>query len=194
MKKYQIIYADPPWDVKFGLDNHRERRKSTGSPKGTWSAPMMNYQTMSIDEIKLLPIKQLSADNAVLFLWVINKFVEESYSVARAWGFKPITLLTWAKSPRGLGLGGAFVQTTEHLLFCRKGHLQPLKRCNTTWWNWKRPEKITGPKHSRKPDDVYDIIQSTFGDLSRIELFARQKVDGWDCWGNEVESDIELTN
>ena len=128
----------------------------------------------------------------VLFLWVINKYISDAYDVAREWGFNPITLLTWAKTPRGMGLGGAFVQTTEHLLFCRRGSLKPIKRIRTSWCNWKRPEKVTGPKHSRKPDEIYGMIDEMFGDLYRIELFARQKTEGWDCWGNEVTSDIEL--
>jgi len=147
---------------------------------------------MSLDCIKQLPVENLIDTDAVLFLWTINKFIKESYDVAIAWGFKPISLLTWAKTPRGLGLGGAFVQTTEHLLYSRRGHIKPVKRSVSSWWNWKRPEVGTGPKHSRKPNDAYSLITDTFGDLPRIELFARQRVEGWDCWGNEVDSDIDL--
>ena len=191
--KYKIIYADPPWDIKFGIDTHRERRKSTNSSAGGWiSECNMEYATMSLDQIKELPVKALADNNSVLFLWVINKYISAGYDVANSWGFKPVALLTWAKTPRGLGLGGTFVQTTEHLLFCRKGSLRAKHRIDTTWWNWKHPMKGTGSKHSRKPPEVYSLLDDLYGDLPRIELFARQRVEGWDCWGNEVESDIEL--
>lgn len=185
-KKYNIIVADPPWDIKFSEDRNRDKRRSTGSPKGTWTAPNINYSTMSLEDIKNLDVKSISDKNSKLFLWVINKYIENSYSVARSWGFKPITMLTWCKTPRGMGLGGVFVQTTEHVLFCSKGSFKYDHRINTTWFNWKRPEKGTGPKHSRKPHQLIELIDEIFPTGSKIELFARERVDGWDTWGDEA--------
>lgn len=167
-KKYQIIYADPPWEVKAGPG-----WASSGISR------KLKYPTMSIDEIKALPVNELAEKDAHLYLWLINKYIVEGYKIAREWGFKPITLLTWCKPPHGLGLGGAFVQTTEHLLFCRRGRLTTRKRIDTTWFENKRH------RHSEKPHFFRDIIKDVSGDLTRIELFARERVFGWDVWGNE---------
>ena len=195
MKKYKTIVIDPPWPIKFGRDDNWMNRPSMSDPKSgpsckNWKRGF-NYPTMSLDEIKSLPVLELSDTDCHLYVWVVNKFIPQSYEIVKSWKFKPVTLLTWAKTPRGLGLGGAFVQSTEHILFCRRGKDNRKKRINTTWWNWKRPEKRTGPKHSRKPEEFQDLVE----DIScspYLELFARRKRDGWDVWGNEVESDIKV--
>lgn len=98
-KKYNIIYADPPWNVKAGPD-----WGSSGPSKP------LPYPTMSIDEIKALAVKVIADKNAHLYLWTINKYIAESYEVAKAWGFKPSCMLTWVKPPHGIGIGGTYVQ------------------------------------------------------------------------------------
>ncbi len=177
-KKYQIIYADPPWDVMRGCD-----WGSNGASKP------LPYPTMTIKEIKELPVSSITDKNCHLYLWTINKYIRQSYEVAEAWGFKPSCLLTWCKPKHGLGIGGTFVQTTEHLLFCRKGILKSPKRIDTTWFEHKRL------RHLEKPQYFRDLILIASGDLPRIELFARPPKDrlfedesykGWDVWGNEV--------
>lgn len=140
---------------------------------------------MTLDEIAALPIASLADDNAHLYLWTTNAFLERTYDVARAWGFRPSQLLTWAKAPRGLGMGGAFTNTTEFVLFARRGSLKPLTRTDSSWWNWKRG------KHSAKPDAFFDVVEAV-SPGPYLELFARRKRLGWDSWGNEVESDIAL--
>jgi len=179
MKKYQIIYADPPWEVKAGS---KQSRKEGDSQK---SLPLA-YKTMTLDEIKALPIKDIKDKNCVLFLWTINKYIEQSYEVARTWGFNPSTMLVWDKTPKGIGLGGTFTLANEYLLFCRSGTVKANQRVKGNHWHFPRE------KHSKKPDFFRDLIADTFVDLKRIELFARQKTEGWDVWGNEVESDIKL--
>jgi N6-adenosine-specific RNA methylase IME4 len=173
-KKYNIIYADPPWEVKAGPD-----WGSSGKSKD------LKYPTMSIDEISSMPVNEICHNDCHLYLWTINKYIEQSYHVARSWGFKPICLLTWIKNPHGIGLGGAFIQTTEHLLFCRKGILRSKKRIDTTWFEHKR---LT---HSEKPHFFRELITSVSGDLPRIELFARNEFPGWDAWGNEINKGIK---
>jgi N6-adenosine-specific RNA methylase IME4 len=175
MKKYNIIYADPPWDVKRGPD-----WGSNGPSKD------LPYPIMSVDEIKSLPVKSIVDKNAHLYLWTINKYIKESYDVAKAWGFKVSCMLTWIKPKHGIGIGGTYIQTTEHLLFCRRGTLKAQKRIDTTWFKHKRL------KHSEKPPIFRDMIVDVSGDLPRIELFSRSKFNGWDVWGNEVKSDINL--
>lgn len=168
-KKYQIIYADPPWDVKRGPDYN-----SNGPSKP------LPYPTMSVEEICLLPVKEIIDKDAHLYLWTINKYVEDSYKVARAWGFRPVCLLTYCKPRHGIGIGGTFVQTTEHLLFCRRGSLPAVKRIDTTWF--EQPRLV----HSKKPDFFRNLIVEVSGDRLRIELFARNKTAGWDVWGDEI--------
>ena len=182
---FKCIVADPPWPIKFGDDKHRDKRPSTGGPKGTWSKPRIGYATMTVAEIESLPVRKIVDADAHLYLWTINKFIKEAYGVATAWGFTPSCLLTWAKAPRGLGLGGAFVQTTEHILFARRGSLMAKRRVDTSWWSWTRPESGTGPMHSRKPHEMQDMVE-TVSPGPYLEMFARRPRDGWTVWGNEV--------
>jgi len=169
-KKYNIIYADPPWDLKRGPDWN-----SNGPSKP------LPYPTMSIEDIANMPVKSIVAKDAHLYLWVVNKYIRQSYDIAEAWGFSPSCMLTWCKPRHGIGIGGTFVQTTEHILFCRRGTLSAQKRVDTTWFEHKRLA------HSVKPQMFRDLVVSVSGDLPRIELFARTSSPGWDVWGNEVE-------
>lgn len=166
--KFQVIYADPPWDVKAGPEWN-----SNGESRD------LIYPTMSLEQIKGLPILSLAGDDAHLYLWTINKYIPETYEIAKEWGFEPSCLLTWAKPPHGIGLGGTFIQTTEHLLFCRRGTLEANKRIDTTWFEFPRG------KHSQKPKEIRTMIEEV-SPGKRIELFARTKSEGWSVWGNEV--------
>jgi N6-adenosine-specific RNA methylase IME4 len=172
-KKYSIIYADPPWEVMAGS---KQSRKEGDSQK---TLPL-KYPTMPLEDIIALPVNQIKEKNSVLFLWTINKYLEQSYEVARSWGFIPSTMLVWDKTPKGIGLGGTFTLANEYLLFCRSGSLPALHRVKGNHWFF--PREV----HSKKPDFFREMIVDTFGDLPRIELFARQKTEGWDVWGNEV--------
>ena len=178
-KKYQIIYADPPWEVMAGSKQGRQVGDSQKSIK-------LTYPTMSVEDIKRLPIKDIADKNCVLFLWTINKYIEQAYDIARAWGFNPSTMLVWDKTPKGLGLGGTFTLANEYLLFCRKGTVKALQRVKGNHWHFPRD------KHSKKPSFFRELTTSTFGNLPRVELFARENTEGWDVFGNEVENSINL--
>ena len=167
-KKYNIIYADPAWDVKAGPDWN-----SNGKTRD------LIYSTMSLNEISNLPVKNIADDNCRLFIWTINKYLGETFKIIKDWGFKYSTCLVWCKNPNGIGLGGTFSLTTEFLLFAYKGKVGAKKRLDTTWFLEKR-----GP-HSKKPDKFRNMIGEIF-DGKKIELFARHKTPGWDVWGNEV--------
>jgi N6-adenosine-specific RNA methylase IME4 len=121
-----------------------------------------------------------------LYLWTVNRYVEDAYAIARRWGFRPAQLLTWAKTPMGKGNGGAFSQTTEHVIFGRRGTLASLQRHPSTWWNWPRPRKA-GDCHSRKPEAFLDLVEQV-SPPSYLEMFARDNRLGWDSWGNECLS------
>lgn len=184
MKKYQIIYADPPWS--YGT------RKLNASTKGKELAD--HYPTLSIDEICKFPIKEMTDKNCVLFLWVVYPQLENAFKVIREWGFRYATVafewikLTTPYSLKPVQFMGANVVGggIELCLLARKGNLKRKdKTVRRIIWDRRR-------EHSRKPDEARERIVKLFGDLPRIELFARQKTEGWDVWGNEVESDIEL--
>lgn len=181
MTKYQIIYADPPWEVMAGSKQSRKAGDSQASLP-------LTYQTMTLDEIKGMPVKSVCDKNAVLFLWTINKYLEQSYEVARQWGFTPSTMLVWDKTPKGIGLGGTFTLANEFLLFARRGTVKARQRVKGNHWHHPRE------KHSRKPDFFRNMILDTFGDLPRLELFAREETPGWDVFGNEVRTSISLEN
>jgi site-specific DNA-methyltransferase (adenine-specific) len=177
MKKYKIIYADPPWTPKISEILGKRWIKINKA------SPQKHYFTMSVDEISNLNVP--SAEQAHLYLWVVNPHIDWGYKVARSWGFEVWQMLTWCK--KGLGVG-RFQCNTEHLLVCRKGERKgnPFGFTKGTYFMWDRG------KHSQKPSIVKKLIVEWSGDLPRIELFAREKTEGWDVWGNEVESDIDL--
>ena len=181
---YRCILADPPW--------YYGRSWDTGSKNAlvqTTKAEPMPYEQMKIDEIKALPVGDLAADQCDLYLWVTQKYLPDSFDVLKAWGFRYCQALTWCKAPMGTGQGGLYCPTTEFLILGRRGKMPTGKvRKDSTWWQVKRQKR-----HSQKPEFFQDMIEMQ-SDGPRLELFARRKRDGWDSWGNEVESDIIFTN
>lgn len=182
MKKYDVIYADPPWD--YGKMKERKKEHRGGNPQS-------HYQTMSIDDICKLPIIELSKDDSCLFLWITNPKLRFGFDVMESWGFKYQTMLTWVKidssgKPINNGMGFYFRGATEHILFGTKGKFKiDIKN--------RIPNIIMAKRdaHSRKPILAYEMIERvTTGD--RLELFARNKRLGWNTWGNEIVNDIEI--
>lgn len=140
---------------------------------------------MPVNDIAALPVRDLAESDAHLYLWAVNAYLPEAYDVARAWGFKPSTLLTWCKTPMGLGLGGTYVQTTEHILFARRGGLAAARRWDSTWFPFKRQcIGAGGPTHSAKPDAFLDVVEQV-SPGPYLEMFARRGRLGWDYWGDE---------
>lgn len=177
---YRTIVADPPWRVN----------RPNGWGQGTSaSTTYMPYQLMKVEEIKALRVGDLCRPPAHLYLWTVNRHLEDAYSVARSWGFNPSTLLTWVKSPRGMGPGGHYASTTEFCLFCRRGveGKNPAKRHPTSWFDWPRGA------HSVKPDAFMDMVE-TISPPPYLEMFARRVRPGWDSWGNEVVSEVEIAS
>jgi N6-adenosine-specific RNA methylase IME4 len=171
---FRCIVADPPWKLDTGPD--------VFNGTGERGHDNLAYEQMGLEQIKELPVADRAADDSHLYLWTTNKYVEASYSVARAWGFKPSVLLVWAKTPRGVGLGDAYRLTTEFILYARRGSLKEKQICKRTWFNWKRG------KHSEKPDEFYDLVESMTPAKAgeRLEMFARKKRRNWKVWGHEA--------
>jgi N6-adenosine-specific RNA methylase IME4 len=181
--------AGPDFDGR-AHDTKVKRNVGTRTNSRTRRLP---YGTMTIEEIEALPVESFAEDDAHLYLWTTNAYVEAAYDVARAWGFRPVTLLTWCKPPMGLGMGGAFVQTTEFAVFARCGKDVRQARSETTWWRWSRGYDGRGkPAHSVKPDAFLDVVEQ-ISPGPYLELFARRARFGWDYWGDESLGTADLT-
>jgi N6-adenosine-specific RNA methylase IME4 len=169
--KYKTILSDPPWlavgggKIKRGADRH--------------------YPLMKTDDIVALTREVLKGkvnEDAHFYIWVINNFLPDGFKVIEALGFRYITCITWLKDKQGLGQ--YFRGVTEHCLFAVKGHL-PYKVVDG-----RRQQGLTGffavrRRHSEKPVEMYQMIEKV-SYPPYLELFARTKRKGWDCWGNEV--------
>lgn len=175
-KRYSIIYADPPW------------RYYTYSKKGLGRSAESHYRTMSKEKIQALPVPRISAKNSVLFLWAASPCLIEAFQLIEAWGYTYKTVgFTWLKQCRKseklfMGMGYYTRANAEYCLLATKGRILERKSHSIL-------SAIISPirEHSRKPEEVRERIVKLFGELPRIELFARQTVAGWDCWGNETE-------
>lgn len=181
--KYQIIYADPPWTY----------RKSGGIKSARGLAKTF-YPTMELDDIKALPIADFADKNCYLFMWVTAPCLQDGLDVLKAWGFDFFTVaFTWIKgntrNQESLfwGMGNATRANPEYVLLGRKGKLERLDK------GVHSVVMTPVQRHSQKPAEVRTRIERLYGELPRVELFARQKIDGWDSWGNEVENSVELS-
>ena len=173
-KKYSIIYADPPWSFK------------TYSEKGKGRSADNHYPCMKIEDIKALPIDKLCEKDCILFIWVTFPCLQQGLETIKAWGFEYKTCgFTWVKRYERcdkwvIGNGYYTRSNAELCLIATKGRPERISASVSQVIDARRRE------HSRKPDETRDRIVQLMGDLPRIELFARQYADGWDCWGNEV--------
>lgn len=173
--EYSILLADPPWHY------------DTWSPRGEGKCPQAHYRTLTIDEICALPVARIAAEDAVLFLWIPFCHVFRAKAVIRAWGFKFSAFgFIWCKlTSTGkrwhFGLGQTTRQQAEPLLIARRGHCVRRQDRGV-------PQIVEAPVrgHSRKPDCIYGLVERLYGDLPRIELFARQLEPGWDVVGDEA--------
>ena len=179
MKKYQIIYADPPWTY---------RDKCHSGQRGV----EYKYPTMTLEDIKALPVQDIAADNCLLALWWVNPQPEAAIAVCQAWGFtlKLMHGFLWHKTTTTgkdfFGMGSYTRGNAECCLFAIKG--KPKRQSASVRQIIHAPNR----KHSQKPDEARDRLVELMGDVPRVELFARQQHPGWDCWGNEVESSLSL--
>ena len=180
-KKYKIIYADPPWKYKVYSD------------KGLGRSAESHYSTMTTDEICALPIEKLADRDCVLLMWVTMPCLMDGFRVLEAWGFTYKTVaFVWVKQNKKAdslfwGMGHWTRSNSEFCILATRG----------------KPKRVSSSvhqvilshieRHSKKPQEARERIVQLIGDVPRVELFAREKHDGWDVWGNEVESDINMT-
>ena len=166
MKKYQVIYADPPWQYNFSKSNSRKIENK--------------YSTMTLEEIKTLPIADICEDNAVLYLWATSPKLLNALEVMAAWEFKYKTHSIWDKEI--IGMGYWWRGQHELLLVGTRGKFSPPEQKNRESSVYREKRSI----HSKKPIHYKNKIDEYYPTCSKIELFAREMTDGWDSWGNEV--------
>lgn len=186
MKKYQIIYADPPWHF-----NQVKGIYQDGGRPDRFTSDI--YNCMSLEDIKNLKVGGISDTDCALFMWTTDAHLPEALEVIQSWGFKYKSVaFIWVKRTSGWNLcaniGAWTMKNAELCLIGTKGGMSKYKKRKNVY----QLTEAVRMGHSEKPQEIRDKILDLFGNLPRIELFARTKVDGWDAWGNEVESDIEL--
>ncbi len=181
MKKYKLIYADPPWQY---------RDKCNSGNRGA----MHKYPVMDIRDLCRLPIHELADDNCILAMWHVPTMPMDALKLVEAWGFRFMTLkgFTWHKiheksGKSCIGMGHMTRANTEDLLFAVKGKLPPRLNAGIC-------QHITAPRgaHSAKPGVFRDKLVELLGDVPRLELFSRTNVEGWDHWGNECECSLDF--
>jgi len=182
---YQVIYADPPWEF-----SSKQLQKYNGN---RFASLDREYPTMKIEDICNLSVHKITHQDCALFLWVTDGHLPEGLRVISSWGFKYSTVaFIWAKKTETwkqlATLGAWTMKNCELCLLGTKGNMLQYKKSNN---EYQLVEAIR-TKYSEKPLEVRQRIDAIFPNLPRIELFARQKVEGWFCWGNEIESDIIL--
>jgi N6-adenosine-specific RNA methylase IME4 len=179
---YRLIYADPPWTY---------RDKCRGGERGAG----FKYPTMTVADICRLPVWELAdPESCLLAMWWVPTQPVEALKVVEAWGFRFMTMkgFTWHKTnPKkgnsALGMGHMTRANSEDCLFAVRGRLPERVDASIC-------QHVTAPRgrHSAKPEEIRDRLVALLGDVPRIELFARSSAPGWDCWGNECNSSVDM--
>jgi len=167
--KYRVLYADPPWEYNDALLE-------------TYGPASLHYPAMTISELCLLPVNTIADDNSVLFLWATSPMLPEALQVVKAWGFSYKASFVWDKVKHNMGHYNSVRH--ELLLICTKGSCLPDSKELVD-----SVQSIERTEHSVKPEKFRVIIDKLYANGKRIELFARNKVNGseWDSWGDEIE-------
>ena len=190
-KKFHIIYADPPWNYN--------RRNNTKTKFG--GGAMNHYATMTPEQIKKLRVQEIAEDNCALFLWITFPKLAEGLALMEAWGFEYKTLgFSWHKTNKNgslfFGVGAYAKSNCEVCLLGTRGKVGRHMDKTAPFPDPKEKLVVRSnyvssainsqkEKHSKKPDELRDRIVELFGDVSRIELFARNATDGWEIWGSD---------
>lgn len=199
-KKYNVIYVDPPWSY----DNKSMKFKA--EDEGNIAADSQ-YNLMTLEDLKKMPVKQICEKDAVCFMWIVNPLLQEGLDLLKAWGFKYKTLITWGKSS---GTGYWFRGCTEHIVFGVRGNVKAFRSGIDNLHLHK------SGKHSQKPDFfrkmIFDVTskmrvgkeesedEGIRMEIKRLEIFARSRdgffpdveYEGWDVFGNQVNNSISL--
>lgn len=168
--KFGTIYADPPW--------------SYGN-KATRNAADKQYDSMTVEQIASLPVKDIVEENAHLHMWTTNAFLFDSKKIMEEWGFEYKSCYVWVKPQ--MGMGNYWRVSHEFMLFGIRGKCPVLRRDAKSWGEFPRS------KHSAKPDEIRSIVESISPSENRLEMFGRKLVPGWTVWGDGLTDD-EIIN
>jgi N6-adenosine-specific RNA methylase IME4 len=147
---------------------------------------MLTYDTMTVEEIISLPVESVAATDAHLYVWTTQRYLWDAHSIARAWGFEPVKILTWCKPPTGFSMGGVYGNSSEFVVFGRRGKDIAQGREPRDWWEWPR-----SGGHSVKPDAFLDLVERV-SPGPYMEMFARRARFGWDYWGDQSLGTAEI--
>jgi len=162
---YDVIYADPPWDY---------------SNSGFKGSANEHYPTMPTNELCALPVQKFIGIDSVLFMWATNPLLEDALMVMKAWGFEYKTNFCWIKNRSTYGKLGFYVFGRHELLLIGiRGSFLPVEKFESVI-------EVNKSKHSKKPKEVYDIIETIYPNSQYVELFAREHREGWQSFGNEI--------
>lgn len=172
--KYKCIVIDPPWHF---------RNKQPFPKWSKFKGASEIYNTLTTEEIKQLDVSSLAEDNCHLYIWTLDRFIPDTYELARHWGFNPTQMVYWQKHRGGkfyTGLGYYFRGSIEPCLFCVRGSLRLLAK--------DQKNRFDAPvgRHSAKPDEFYDMVNRV-SPGPYLDMFARKQRAGWDVWGDQVE-------
>ena len=179
MERYEIIYCDPPWDYA----GHKQHRKTASN-----ASAIDHYNTMTLAQLKELKVKDITASNALCFMWTSSPHLPQAIELMTAWGFKYKTIaFVWDKQK--VNPGSYTMSQCEICLVGKRGDI-PKPRGTR---NERQFISEMRTRHSAKPAEVRDRITRMFPTQRKVELFARTATDGWDVWGNEVETNLVLS-
>jgi len=179
---YNLLYIDPPW------------RQSKGGKKlvrPNSSGKELDYSVLNLEQIEdiIQKASDLTTDNSIMFLWTIDKYLFEAEEIAKKLNYKLHARMIWNKVT---GIPAAFTirYGHEYLLYMYKGKLTKVAKEERGKIHSVFTEQVT--KHSKKPEIAYQIIERLYPETKKLELFARNKRNGWDSWGNEINKDVIL--
>jgi hypothetical protein len=177
--KFAILYADPPWEYANVQHN--------GKGKPTTGGAATHYPTMTLDQLKRLDVPFITADDALLFMWSSSPHLDQAVALMKAWGFSWATVaFVWDKLR--VNPGFYTMSQCELCLVGKRGRIPRPRGAR----NIRQLVQSERREHSQKPDEVRKRIEAMFPTQAKVELFARERVDGWSAWGNEVESSVQL--
>lgn len=183
-KKYDVIYADPPWDYGGKLQFDKSSKgidKLDPNKKIFISSACFKYPTLKTTELKKLKLKDITKDDCLLFMWTTNPHLEQALDLGKSWGFQYRTVaFVWDKMSHNPGQ--YTLSNCELCLLFKKGKI-PSPRGDR---NVQQLVRLPRGKHSEKPNEILQMITRMFPTQEKIELFARSNNNGWDCWGLDV--------
>ena len=179
---YDIVYLDPPWDYKGQLQHSKPGSGDSGGA-------IRHYPTIPLSKMKEFPMQEILSNDALVFMWVTSPHLDQGIDLLKSWGLKYATVgFVWNKMKVNPGFY-TMSQCELCLVAKNKGGKIPRPRGAR---NIRQYVEFPREKHSKKPDEVRERIEKMFPDQKKVELFARQRYEGWDAWGNEVDACSDL--